>query len=62
MIIGGISFSQEGIDSLTEEQFKALYRGKINIDLGEAWQIVRMNKTKLCEGDFQERLNKRKKK
>ena len=39
-------FNPESFDGFTEQQFKAMYVGKIDgIDINEAWKIIEKNQT-----------------
>jgi hypothetical protein len=40
MKIGNVSFNPEDIKHLTKEEFSELVKGKIDIDINEAWEKV----------------------
>jgi hypothetical protein len=64
--LGLVSFSQEAVDNFSEDEFKRSYKGKIAVDLNEAWEKIKAAKTPLCEEvkseSFQSKLDKKLKK
>jgi hypothetical protein len=47
MKIGNISFNPESFDSFNEQQFKQMYRGKLDgIDINDAWNMIEKLQTK----------------
>lgn len=38
--IGNTQFNKSSLAKMSEDKFKKLYKGKINVDLDEAWKIA----------------------
>jgi len=40
IIIGNTSFNSEAFENISKEQFIAMYKGKVEVDLNNAWELI----------------------
>lgn len=41
MKIGGVHFNPESFKNFSEQQFKTMFKGKLEIDINEAWKSIK---------------------
>ena len=41
MKLGNTTFTEEGLSTLTENQFREIYKGKLQVDMNEAIKLFR---------------------